>query len=256
MIEVQEGLPITPLFGDLRKIVRLPFLLAVDIEKLPAGKLLQFLSSTELKRMQQYRFEADQNRYLGGRAFSRLMLSLLADIPPEDIHFQLSEKGKPCVQLQREIGFNFSHSGNIVAFAFSARPCGIDVEHMKRKRGLERISKHCFHQDEMDWVMPKGAVENDRFYQIWTRKEALLKATGIGVATDLKSIRLIHGRVSVPQAVALTADDLSKDYFISGTSLKKDYHLSFCVIRPEENPKQIYTVSADSLFSLFEKEVF
>ncbi len=256
MIEVQEGLPQASHLGNLRKTVRLPFLLAVDIEKLPVGKLLQFLSSAELNRMQQYRFEADQNRYLAGRAFSRLILSLLADIPPEDIYFQLSEKGKPCVQLQREIGFNFSHSGNIVAFIFSARPCGIDVEHRKRKRGLERISKHYFHQDEIDWVMPQGTVENDRFYQIWTRKEALLKATGIGVATDLKSICLIPGRIPVPKAISISDDDLSKDYFLSDLSLNEDYHLSFCIIRPEENPKQIYTVSADKLFALFEKEVF
>jgi 4'-phosphopantetheinyl transferase len=256
MIEVQEGIPKAVLTGNLREIVRLPFLLAVDIEKFPAGKLIKYLNSAELGRMQQYRFEADQNRYLAGRAFSRLLLSLLTDIAPENIYFQLTEKGKPCVQLQKEIGFNFSHSGNMLAFVFSTHPCGIDVEHMKRKRGLERICKHYFHNDEMDWVMPQGTVEDDRFYQIWTRKEALLKATGIGVATDLKSIRLTAGKVPVPQAVALADDDLSKDYFISGTSFKKDYHLSFCVIRPEENPKQIYTISADSLFLLFEKEVF
>lgn len=85
--------------------------------------------------------------------------------------------------------FNISHSGKIVLIGFSEEmELGIDIEQIN-KVDAEALSIY-FHEDELTFL-EKNNFSKDDFYKIWTRKEALLKAIGIGFLEGLNQISTI-----------------------------------------------------------------
>lgn len=139
------------------------------------------------------------------RFISRIVLreacGLLYGIAPRHIRFAYNEHGKP--HLDRPAGispviegachFNLSHTGHLIAFGASmAGPLGIDIERVAARPGLAQIARRFFHPQEFAYATALGQpVCEQRFFEVWTRKEALLKAMGTGLATDLR-------RVAVP----------------------------------------------------------
>lgn len=134
------------------------------------------------------------------RALARWALSqYVPDVEPRAWELARTEAGKPYVTGPRAIPFewNLSHAGGLVVCALSASPIGVDVE--PRSRG-----------DELVVSAPKmfSAVENAaldalpssmraaRAVELWTLKEAYLKARGGGISVRLErfGIRAVeHG---------------------------------------------------------------
>ncbi|GAA4316798.1 4'-phosphopantetheinyl transferase superfamily protein [Mucilaginibacter gynuensis] len=84
--------------------------------------------------------------------------------------------------------FNISHSKTLVTVAFGDSPVGIDVEKIREINIDDLIGQ--FHPEEREYIQQSG----DRlttFYQIWAKKEALLKATGKGLLDDLTSFSCV-----------------------------------------------------------------
>jgi 4'-phosphopantetheinyl transferase len=81
------------------------------------------------------------------------------------------------------LNFNLSHSAEfILCGVFKEHLIGVDIEHYQHKLSFEQIAERFFAKEEADRV--KGAnVEQQPlvFYSIWTKKEALLKALGVGL---------------------------------------------------------------------------
>lgn len=95
--------------------------------------------------------------------------------------------GKPSLAPGRRpaLGFNVSHSGGwfVVAVAVGMEP-GVDVERIRPRRSLSGLARRFFSRAEQEEV----AADPDpprSFYRIWTRKEAVIKADGRGVAIGL-----------------------------------------------------------------------
>ena len=64
---------------------------------------------------------------------------------------------------------------------------GVDVEELDRNVRLDALAKHAFHPDEYEtWL----SLEQDREYwfKVWTIKEAVLKASGLGIRLDLNTL--------------------------------------------------------------------
>lgn len=79
--------------------------------------------------------------------------------------------------------FSVSHSGRIAAIAVDEREIGMDIEEIPEERRL-KIADRFYHPCERAYV---DASDDRRraFCEIWTRKEAVLKMTGEGIAADL-----------------------------------------------------------------------
>ena len=92
-----------------------------------------------------------------------------------------------------EIFFNISHSSNYVACVIGNRPVGIDIE--KARKGRQNLAKRFFDVSEAEWI--KECDSDQRFFRIWTLKEAYGKATGQGVLDILDKIvyRLEKGKM-------------------------------------------------------------
>jgi len=116
------------------------------------------------------------------------LLAQKLNVTPTDLVFAKHEYGKPYL-LNHTLHFNHSHSQQYYALALSERvkDIGIDVEELDRKVRLDSLAQHAFHPDEyVIWQ----SLDQDREYwfKVWTTKEAVLKASGLGIRLDLNTL--------------------------------------------------------------------
>jgi 4'-phosphopantetheinyl transferase len=107
-------------------------------------------------------------------------------ISDEDLIIERSEFGKPFLRDFQEWHFNVSHSGEKLLIAISNTPVGIDVEQIKPRKSLASLVKKCFAPSEQNYWF--DLPENEKlavFYDFWTRKEAVVKGIGRGIALGL-----------------------------------------------------------------------
>lgn len=85
-----------------------------------------------------------------------------------------SEAGKPFIPGGKH--FSISHSEGSWAVLIADEECGLDIQ-FKREANEIKIAKRWYHPDEF------AAVNDDEeeFFRIWTRREALVKAAGTGI---------------------------------------------------------------------------
>jgi 4'-phosphopantetheinyl transferase len=114
---------------------------------------------------------------------------------PHEIRFVAGPTGKPglaAVQGGDRVEFNVSHSGGLVLIALSTgTPVGVDVEAIRPMPDLQSIASTHFQAAES--ALLAGLPESDAqvlFYQLWTAKEAVLKATGDGIANKLGEVEV------------------------------------------------------------------
>lgn len=137
-----------------------------------------------------YRQPVDRSRAIAGRWWRRRLLSQVLGREPNELGFSQTEAGKPHVaspETGHSLQFNVSHSGDWVLLALNrVGPVGVDVE---RHRALDyhELAKSCFSAEELStWSRLATRDQATVFYGIWTRKEAYLKALGMGLGKSLQ----------------------------------------------------------------------
>lgn len=153
-------------------------------------RFLNLLDSLEQARYQAYRQEIDQRRFLTGRVLAKTVVGELLGRPAEAVRFDATcgdcgkPHGRPTIPGVR---FSISHSGDRIGVAVTAdAPVGLDVETATRRADDSLIS-YALNETERGDLAGFGAEE---FFRYWTRKEALMKATGRGLKIPLQSITL------------------------------------------------------------------
>ena len=96
-------------------------------------------------------------------------------------NIEFNKNGKPHITGIPD--YSISHSENTWAIIFSDTPCGLDIQY-NREAKLEKIAAKFYHKDEQESVRQLGI---DEFFRIWSRREALIKATGSSVFYDAPS---------------------------------------------------------------------
>jgi 4'-phosphopantetheinyl transferase len=185
--------------------------------------LRETLSLDERERADRFRFNADQMRYVIGRAMSRSLLGRYLRIAPECVKFARTNEGKPILAMdvqETPFDFNVSHSGDFVLLALArGRRVGIDIELISRTVGIEAIALRFFSKREYACLTAlPTAIRHEAFYCCWTRKEAYLKARGDGLSLALDAFdvtflpdempRLIETRHDAQEISRWTLQDL------------------------------------------------
>lgn len=131
-------------------------------------------------------------------ALVRHWLAELLGSAATDIHLATQEQGKPYLP-EHELAFNFSHSQNWLALAWSFRlpQVGIDIEELGRGRSFAALAERYFHPAEQAGWERSGRQEAI-WLQSWTRKEAVLKAQGLGLRMTLNTLDTSVSPVSHP----------------------------------------------------------
>ena len=164
------------------------------------------LSPDERDRAARFRFDLHRGRYIAGRAGMRIVLGGLLNVPPESLVFVYGEHGKPALQ-SGELHFNLSNSDHRAVLGVTrAAPIGIDVERINPERGRPEIAERFFAPEEIaELTALKGDAYTYAFFQLWARKEAVLKAMGTGISGGLSSFAVPHG--PLPQAVHIPSQN-------------------------------------------------
>jgi 4'-phosphopantetheinyl transferase len=148
--------------------------------------LRDLLTEDELDRADRFTLERDRQRFIAARGTLRSILSRYTAIDPGDLRFSYNQYGKPCLAAAFSsslLNFNLSHSGGMALYAITRqKEIGVDVERVCSDVEYEEIATHFFSDDEaaMLRTVPTGK-KLEAFYQCWTRKEAYIKAYGIGL---------------------------------------------------------------------------
>lgn len=173
----------------------------------------RLLSEDELARARQFRFDHLTAFYIFCRGTLRRILSDYLAVPADSIRFQYGDKGKPFVATQTGLQFNVSHAGDLFVCAVSSGlAIGVDVEQIRPMEDMPAIAAQFFAPAEQRKLA--GIAEEDRthaFYQCWTRKEAVIKATGEGISRPLDSFEVSFGPGATP-CLTRFDDDLSPSW--------------------------------------------
>ena len=148
----------------------------------------ELLNDQEKERASKFRFDDDRDRFLWGRVKLKLLLGSYLNESPRALMFIYSQHGKPKLEKKehRYLHFNMSHSGDLILFGISRSPIGVDVEEISRSVDIKRVSDSYFSPNEKNVVeMATGGEKENVFYEIWTKKEALIKGIGKGLGIPL-----------------------------------------------------------------------
>jgi 4'-phosphopantetheinyl transferase len=155
----------------------------------PAGApgLVALLDGHERDRLDRFHRPADRARYLAAHALTRLVLADAVGTPAGALVFDRTcrcgaQHGKPV--LPGGPGFSLTHAGDLVGVAVHGEGAvGLDVERIRPLGDLAAMAAHACSPQE-------SVADEDAFFTLWTRKEALLKAVGTGLATPMSAITL------------------------------------------------------------------
>jgi 4'-phosphopantetheinyl transferase len=147
------------------------------------------LDSEEQARAARFRFEHDRERYILGHGLMRELLGRYLEMAPENVRMLRGPFGKPFIE-DHPLHFNLSDTKDAILIAFTRElELGADVETMTRTVDHEAVSEHYFTPEEIGDIA--GAPDGKRrFLELWTRKEAVLKASGVGIMDDLRVLRV------------------------------------------------------------------
>jgi 4'-phosphopantetheinyl transferase len=151
---------------------------------------IEILDVQERERLQRFHFAPDRARYAVAHAHVRTILGSYLHQPAAGVRFRANGFGKPELDQSdpsSSFHFNLSHSRSIAVLAVSqGLPVGVDVEEV---RPIEpEVADGNFSANERGQLSKlDGDAWLTGFYRCWTRKEAILKAEGVGLSHPLDS---------------------------------------------------------------------
>ncbi len=175
---------------------------AGEVSTLAAG-----LNEEERERARGLLSGTHQRRFVVARGMLRQLLGRYLDQDPGAVTFARGAHGKPFLP-EGTLHFNVSHTHELALYAIAqSREVGVDVEWMRPQVAHEQIAARFFSLEEQEALAQVPDEERRAaFYNIWTRKEAYLKARGDGIAAGLGTFA-----VSLGAEAALLHSDEGKD---------------------------------------------
>lgn len=160
-------------------------------EKITEPRLLErylaLLDSSERDRRLRFHFERHRQQFLVSHAMVRLCLSRYAPVRPEAWSFTLNAHGRPDVAGHR-LRFNLSHTDGMAICAVALDvEVGADVEDTQRRGETVELADRFFAPAEAAALRALPVErQRERFFELWTLKEAYIKARGMGLYLPLE----------------------------------------------------------------------
>jgi 4'-phosphopantetheinyl transferase len=148
-------------------------------------ELLPLLTQAELVKCGRFRQKHDSDRFIISRSAIKLIMGRYLKRKPALIEIETGENKKPYIK-DSPLFYNLSHSGDWIILAVSDSAIGIDTEMVNNSFDFSDVINEYFSPAEFSFITEENSAE--RFFMLWTRKEALTKATGKGLDDDLKFI--------------------------------------------------------------------
>jgi len=148
----------------------------------------QLLSPRERQRADRFHFTADRLAFQAAHALLRCSLSRACPGAPGDWTLSYDERGRP--RSDAACAFSISHTRQVVACLVApAGRVGVDVERCGRVRDPLALARSRFAPEEIRQLEALPAQRCDaHFTLLWTLKEALAKALGLGLDLPLDEL--------------------------------------------------------------------
>jgi 4'-phosphopantetheinyl transferase len=203
----------------------------LNIDSDTVGRLEGTLSPEEAERAARFYFQADRDRFIVSHTSLRQILARYLQCDPGQLRFFVNEYRKPFLDRGR-LEFNLSHSGDFALIAIGrARKVGVDVERIRTDFETEEIGRRFFSQSEMSELQSLPADQRKRaFFSCWTRKEAYIKAQGMGLTLPLDSfdVSLSPGQPAVLRATRPDSEEAARWTLLS-LNVGSDYAAAVAV---------------------------
>ncbi|MEI8089748.1 MAG: 4'-phosphopantetheinyl transferase superfamily protein [Opitutaceae bacterium] len=155
------------------------------------------LTREERERANRKRLPIDSRRTLSSRACLRLLLGFYLNLAPNQVKLTTIAAGKPILDhftLFPKVEFNVSHSGDWILIGFTRdQPLGIDIEQYRELEFVDLAEQVFTPSERAQWEALESAQRARDFFRAWTRKEAYLKAIGLGLIKPLNSFSVTTG---------------------------------------------------------------
>jgi 4'-phosphopantetheinyl transferase len=148
------------------------------------------LAEDERQRAARFHAERDRQSYIVARGVLRTLLGRYVQLPPQELRFSYNSYGKPALEGPADrapLYFNLSHSHQLVLYAVAyGRDLGIDVEYVRPDFARDQIAEQFFSpRENVELRTLPQAQHTIGFFNCWTRKEAYIKARGLGLSLPL-----------------------------------------------------------------------
>ena len=162
------------------------------------ARAAELIDVHEAARAARQRLPRNRDMLVLAYALHRLLLSQVLGCAVGDVPLGRDAKGCPRLHGDR-LFTSLSHAGQRVAIAVAgAGPVGIDIEPAGRAADMPELAERVAHPDELRELAPLGAhALGEALLAMWVRKEALLKAAGIGLEREMDSF-VAPWRVALP----------------------------------------------------------
>lgn len=163
---------------------------SLEVPSSTLSTLQQVLSPDEIKRAQRFRFEKDRHHWIVAHSVLRKLLGEYLGTVPTELQFSTNAYGKPSIaspSFGTRLHFNLAHSGTLALYAFCYhRHVGVDIEYMRSGIDYQAIAHSHFssYENEQLQALP-SELQEEAFFACWSRKEAYIKARGMGLSLPL-----------------------------------------------------------------------
>lgn len=208
-------------------------------EPVPAGEvgsLTSLLEPDERSRAERFQFERDRNAFVLAHALLRRVLSRYERVQPDSWRFTAGPWGKPEIAgpIKTSLRFNLSHTRGFVACAVTRhRDVGVDVERLDPISDMLTLAARFFSPPEVASLrVLRNSEQVRRFYQLWTLKEAYVKACGLGLSLPVDWITFTIDGDQVTASLDARLDDDVSAWRFARFSPTSRHHVAMAVRSP------------------------
>lgn len=183
-----------------------------------------FLNEDEQNRAQRFRYRKQHDLFVVGRTITKIMLAYYTESTPESVNITTDSFGKPT--CEKNLFFNISHSDNQLLLGFSKSDIGVDIERNDPTVDIERIGESHFSKMELQKMMNFTKDERaDAFFEIWTKKESVIKGIGKGLSIPLQNFNVSNRNGKV--LWELPVEKSYGDWYVQNIETKRGFKSAF-----------------------------
>jgi len=168
---------------------------------------LAIISADEVARANKFYQQKDRIRFMISRWVLRTILAKYLHVQPTEIEFEPGKNKKPHIKNADgpNLHYNISHSSSNILLAVSDKILGADIEFINTDFGYDDVLVDNFSPAEVSYI--NDADHINRFFTLWTRKEAITKATAQGLDCDLRLLPALDGLHGIEPGIIASDDD-------------------------------------------------
>jgi len=195
------------------------------------SEILHLLSEDEQEKASQLTLQSRREEYITTRAIQRHALARFTGLSPQELAFEKGPYNKPSHPLA---AFNLSNCKGLVACAIAKSELGLDIEpHDRGHQAYEVASRVYTDREREDLALLATPERNKAAIELWTLKEAVMKASGMGFQLDPQSFELSQENGELKATSQTT--DLGGNWHLTLTILASGHAMSLATSMPRPN---------------------